>query len=83
MIKGTITYRQPKNKTLEDLILSLVQKHGGQRLGEFGLNEGRFELLVGFKKETAAINFKKDADQQLRFLDSRIEVILFIPKKVF
>lgn len=60
MVRVTVSYSRPKDLNLEMEILSYLSKHHGSKLGEFSFSENRFEVLVGFKKESQAIGFQED-----------------------
>lgn len=81
MMRCTLSYRQPKNNELEKELLSLLQKHSGSKLGEFGFNEGRFEILIGFKKESFLLMFKQEIQKNLKYLNFKVDLLVYIPKK--
>jgi hypothetical protein len=60
MIRVTVSYSRPKSIDIEMAILLCLSPFHGSKLGEFGFIDNRFEVLVGFKKESLAIGFQKE-----------------------
>ena len=76
MVRVTVSYSRPKDINLEMEILSNLSKFHGSKLGEFSFIENRFEVLVGFKKETQALGYQTEILKLNHKYLSKVQVII-------
>ena len=81
MIRGSLNYRRPKNPELEAEISALLSKHSGIKLGEFGINDGQFELQIGFKKIQSVTSFEKEIRELSNRTRHTIQITIIKPRE--
>lgn len=60
-----ISYRGARSSHIEEIIIKHLSPYGGFKAGEWGFNEGSFQCLFMFKKETLFEQFKNQLKRDL------------------
>lgn len=74
--KFYISYRGAKNPQLEEIIQKHCGAFGVTKAGQWGFNEGSFQCLFLYKKQTSLDQYKNKLKQELGMDYSRILFLL-------